>query len=118
MEETKIIIERITRIDEKQQSIVNQLDTDRRDIDQLRIDMSTIKEQLTALSNQFTDNKKDVRQIIQDTISVELPKIVKKEIRLLAIKNPKKQVKGRAGVIEWLKLLFKNKNERNNKRVH
>lgn len=105
--DNQIIIERITRIDEKQQSIVNQLDTDRRDIDQLRIDMGTIKDQLSTLINQFSDSKAETRQNIQDAITQELPKAVKREIRLLSTKHPRKTIKGRPSVLELIKNYFK-----------
>lgn len=101
-------MEKINRLDEKTQGIVNQLDQDRRDIDNLRIDQATIKEGQTAILNQMVDMKKEMRQIIQDTIAVELPKVVKREIRLLSVKNPKKKIAGKIGLLESIKNYFKN----------
>jgi len=106
MENTQIIMEKIERLDNKVNGLVNQLDLDRRDIDNLRIDQSQIKEGQTAILNQMTDFKKEIRQIIEDTIAVELPKVVKREIRLLSVKNPRKKVAGKIGLLERIKLLF------------
>ena len=106
MENTQIIMEKIERLDNKVNGLVNQIDLDRRDIDNLRIDQSQIKEGQTAILNQMTDFKKEIRQIIEDTIAVELPKVVKREIRLLSVKNPRKKVVGKITLLERIKLLF------------
>lgn len=118
MEEIQVLLDSNKRQDEKLQSITNQLDFDRRDIDQLRIDQGTIKDQMKVIIDQLTDFKAEIRQQIEDSISTtikrELPeqvkKAVKNELRLISQKNPKKVIERKIGIIEQVKLLFsKNK---------
>lgn len=79
---------------ERMDNIVSQLDQDRKDIDLLRIDQSTIKESQQAILNQMVDFKKEVRDIVRDTIKEELPKVIKKaveaELKNISLENPRK----------------------------
>lgn len=111
MEEINILMEKVTRVEEKQQNIINQLDQDRKDIDLLRIDQASIKEGQQAIIKQMTDFKAEIRQQVQDVIASELPKVAKKvireEIRLLSARNPKKVIKGRLTIWDRAYKLFK-----------
>lgn len=94
----------------RQDDMRTQLDKDRNDIDQIRIDQKAIKEGQEALLKQMTDFKAEIRQQVQDTIALELPKVARKvireEIRLLSNRNPRKVIKGRLNVFEVIKKLF------------
>lgn len=107
MDNTEIIMQKIERLDIKLQGVVNQLDLDRRDIDNLRIDQGAIKDGQKAILSQLTDFKTEIRQQVQDTIIFELQKSVKREIRLLSEKHPRKQISGRIGILEKITGYFK-----------
>lgn len=110
MDNTDILMEKIERLDNKVQGMVNQLDSDRKDIDNLRIDQGAIKDGQTAIINQMTDFKKEIRQIVEDTITSEVPKAVKKavskELTSIRLKNPNKVIEKHHKVLESFYLLF------------
>lgn len=91
----------------RQDDMRNQLDKDRADIDQLRMDVSAIKEGQQAQLKQMVDFKQEIRQEVKDTLSLELPRIAKKvireEIRLLSKNNPKKRIEG--NISFWGKII-------------
>lgn len=107
-------MEKVERLDNKVQGMVNQLDSDRKDIDNLRIDQKAIKDGQTAIINQLMDFKAEIRQTVLDTIKEEVPKAVKKAVRVelntLSLKNPKKAFERTVGPWEsFVKLLTKKK---------
>jgi len=109
MDNIQILMDKVERLDNKVQGLVNQMDLDRKDIDQIRMDQKANKEGQTAILNQLTDFKAEIRQQIQDTISSELPKAVKREIRLLSTRHPRKEIRGKIGVLESIKNYLKIK---------
>lgn len=117
--EIKILMEQNARQGERMDNIVNQLDQDRKDIDLLRIDQSTIKESQQAILNQMVDFKKEIRDIVRETIKEELPKSVKKaverELQSLSLTNPKKVFVKTPTLLEiitnkWKQLFHRNTN--------
>lgn len=111
--EIKILMEQNHRQAERMDNIVNQLDQDRKDIDLLRIDQSTIKESQQAILNQMVDFKKEIRDIVKDTIKQELPVAVKKaveqELQHIVVTNPRKVVIQYPRLLEIIKNLWKSK---------
>lgn len=90
-----------------------QLDKDRSDIDHILIKQSEITKGQEAILKQMGDFKEEIRQIVLDTIKEEVPKAVKKAVRIelnnISLKNPKKAFERQVGVWESIKKLFKRK---------
>ena len=109
--EQEIILEKLDTQAKRQDDMRNQLDKDRDDIDQLRMDVSAIKEGQQAQLKQMVDFKQEIRQEVKDTLSVELPKIARKvireEIRLLSKNNPKKRIEGKITLWDKTTKIFK-----------
>lgn len=109
--EQEIILEKLDTQAKRQDDMRNQLDKDRADIDQLRMDVSAIKEGQQAQLKQMVDFKQEIRQEVKDTLSVELPKIARKvireEIRLLSKNNPKKRIEGKITLWDKITKIFK-----------
>ena len=110
-EQIKIVMEQQQKILRQQDDQKIQIDADRNDINDLRIGQATIKVQLTVMINTLGDFKKEIRQQVTDTLTVELRKVARKvireEIRLLSRSNPKKVIEHRVGILETIKRLFK-----------
>lgn len=111
--EIKILMEQNTKQDEKLQNITNQLDADRSDINNLRIDQSTIKTQQQVIIDTMVDFKNEIRQMVIDTIKEEVQpavrKAIKTEIRLLSRTYPKRVIERQVGIWESIKKLLKIK---------
>jgi len=79
---------------ERLDNIVRQLDTDRKDIDNLMIDQETIKEQQKKILDNLLDFKAEIRQMVKDTVSSSVQDSVKtavaKEMRKLSLNHPKR----------------------------
>ena len=109
--EIKILMEQQTKILARQDTFATQLDADRADINNLRIDQSTIKTQQQVIIDNMRTLKDEIKQQVTDTLKLELPKIARKalkdEIRLVLQKNPKKAIERKVGIIESITNLFK-----------
>ena len=111
--EIQVIMEQNGKNAERLDNITNQLDKDRTDIDNLRIDQQAIKNGQTAILNQMVDFKDEIRQIVLDTIKEEVPKAVKKavktELTTISLQNPKKAFERQVGIWETIIKLIKRK---------
>lgn len=109
--ENEIIMEKLDTQAKRQDDMRNQLDKDRADIDQLRMDVSAIKEGQQAQLKQMVDFKQEIRQEVKDTLSLELPriarKVIREEIRLLSKNNPKKRIEGKITLWDKIIKIFK-----------
>lgn len=106
--EIQVLIDQNKRQAERMDDMRNQLDRDRASIDQIIIDLSNNTKVTETMLKQIEDFKTEIRQTVTDAIAIEIPKIVKKEIRLLAVNNPEKEVKGHVDLLERVKTLLNN----------
>lgn len=107
--ETKTILQRLDTQADRQDDMRKQLDTDRRDIDKLVIGQDTITKGQTAIIDQMTDLKEQLRQMVIDTIKEEVPKAVKKaiakELTTIQLENPRKKIVRKQN---WFQKLLSN----------
>lgn len=111
--EIEIIMEQNKLQAKRMDDMRGQLDKDREDIDQIRIDVKNITNGQEALLKQMTDFKAEIRQAVKDSIQEELPKAVKKAVKMewdaMVLENPKKAVVRSMGILETIKKLLKIK---------
>ncbi len=111
--EIEILMEQNKKQAKRMDDMREQLDKDRQDIDQIRIDQQNIKNGQEAILKQMTDFKAEIRQAVKDSINEELPKAVKKAVRVewdkMVLENPKKAVVRDVGFVESIKKLLKIK---------
>jgi len=111
--EIKVLVGKLDLQAERQDDMRNQLDKDRSDIDQIRLDQKTIRNGQEAIIKQMADFKDEMRQMVKETIKEEVPKAVKKavanELTTISLQNPKKAFERQVGVLESIKKLLKIK---------
>lgn len=93
------------------QNLDKLINDDRKDINKLTIDSNNIIVRLETMNNTletlFDRLMEKMGDKIDEAIDRKLPSVVKREIRLLSVKNPRKKVVGKIGLLERTKLLFK-----------
>src|SRR5574337_784483 len=92
--------------DKKIQSAVNdtnaQLDSDRDDIDKMKIDQGTIKHQQETLLDGISDLKSQLKAIVRQEIKQEIAKTVKRELNKIIVENPDKIFIIRQSFWDWV----------------
>lgn len=109
--EIEVIMAQNKRMAERMDGITKLIDTDRQDIDQLKIDVSSIKVGQEVLLKQMIDFKQEMRALVEDVIKESVPKAVKKaiakELTTMSLENPKKIIVRRTGFWEAIIRIFK-----------
>ena len=106
--EIEVILAQNKTMAARQDDMRKQLDTDRATLDQLKLDLDKINNGQKAIFNQMGDFKEEMRQMLKDTIELEVPKAVKKsiskEFELIEKQNPRKRLMRK---VWWKRILGK-----------
>lgn len=107
----KQLMDELKKTREENQTLGSQINDDRKDINKLTIDSNNIITRLETMNNTletlFDRLMEKMGDKIDEAIDRKLPSVVKREIRLLSVNNPRKKVAGKIGLLERFKLLFK-----------
>lgn len=109
-EQIDVLTAKVQRIQERIDDVTNQLDVDRKDIDLLKVELGTIKEQQHVIIENFATFKDQIRQTVADTVASEVARCTKKELNKIEIANPKKIIVVYRSFWDWIRNLLK-KNE-------